>query len=124
VSRGHADEILTIPVGAVWNIGSRLVEGNLVVGGANLKITALNPTPELLASGYNVLSNTKDNQANFSIERNAGAAGGLPAGPLFSAVVQLDSAKQVVYPISVNILRINPNQPVCMGNNAVIVPAP
>lgn len=121
---GRSEEILTIPVELFGTLDLDLLRGNLVVGGGDVKITALNPTPELLASGYNMLSNTKDNQANFSIERNPGAVGGLPAGPLFSAVVQLDSAKQVVYPSSVNILRTNPNQPVCMGSNAVIVPPP
>jgi hypothetical protein len=98
------------------------LRGAVVVGGAQIKIVALQAAPEL-ANEFNLLSSTRDNQALFSIERIV-AGSTLKSGPIFTATVQLDAASQVVYPINLTITRTNPQQPVCAGNNAVIVPSP
>jgi len=120
---GRSEEVLTIPVELHGALNIDKLRGTLVVGSDQVKVTSLQATAELQAQGYDVLSSTKKNQATFSLERNNGA-GGLIAGPLFNATVQLDSANQVVYPISVNIIETSPNKPVCTGGNAVIIPPP
>lgn len=121
---GHSDNIATLPIelyGALNNLDE--LRGTLIVGGSNVRITNLTGTPELLASGYNVLSANQGNQSSFSIERIA-ADGALKPGPVLLVTVQLDSASQVVYPTNLNINRTTPPQPVCAGTNALIVPAP
>ena len=106
--------------GALNNIDE--LRGTLTVGGAQVKIVALQATPEL-ANGFNLLSSVTDNQASFMIERRV-AGSTLKNGPIFTATVQLDTASQVVYPVNLTITRTSSAQPVCTGNNAVIVPAP
>jgi len=119
----HSDEEVTFSVELYGTLDVEELRGNLIVGGSNVKVKQLQAAPQLAASGYTVLSATQDNQASFSIER-AAPASELQTGPILMATVQLDSASQVVYPTTLNIIRTKPQQPVCTGSNAVIVPAP
>ena len=119
----HADDQARFSVELYGALDVEQLRGTLTVGGTNVRVTQLEATPELLASGYDVLSSTKDNQATFSIDRIV-PAGALKTGPMLIATVQLDSASQVVYPTNLNIQRTFPQQPVCTGTNALIVPGP
>jgi hypothetical protein len=119
----HSDTQATFAVDLYGALNVDQVLGALIVGGSNVQVTKLEAAPELLASGYDVLSKTKDNQATFSIDR-INPAGALQPGPVLIATVQLDSANQVVYPTNLNIQRTVPQQPVCTGSSAVIVPGP
>lgn len=120
---GQSDNEVTFSIELYGTLNVEELRGNLIVGGSNLKVKQLQPAPQLAASGYTFLSGTQDNQASFSIDR-AAPAGQLQTGPILTATVQLDSASQVVYPTTLNITRTKPQQPVCTGTNAVIVPAP
>lgn len=120
---GRSEESVTIAMELQGDLNIDELRGTIVVGGAEVNVTALVATPELLASGYEVLSSTKDNRATFSIERQVGTAT-MKTGPILKATVKLAEANQVVYPINLSITRTNPQQPVCTGINAVIVPGP
>lgn len=117
------EETVTVPVGLHGAMNVEALRGKLVVGGEHVKVTRLQATPELRAGGFDVLSAVEGNRASFRIDHD-GNGGALAAGPLFHATVELDSATQIVYPVTVDITEARPAQPVCSSLNAIIVPAP
>ena len=125
---GRHEGTVTVPVNLHGKLNVDELRADLVFGGGLVKVKSLEASQQLLDSGYQMLSLAKGDYASFYIEK-AGSSGdqssrGLPEGILLNATIELGQSYQVVYPASVNIKKIEPGQPVCTGNNAIIVPPP
>jgi hypothetical protein len=113
---------VTLQVHFYGSVAVDELEGSLVVGDREVDIQAVKATESLKESGYKMLSDVEGNQATFSISKQAHHNdGSLPEGPLLDVRFTLGSSIEVVYPVTIEVLKVNPPQLVCPSDNAVIV---
>ena len=100
-----------------------VLEGQLLVSGADLAIGDVKPTPQLTDNGYELFVSKDSGRVKFRIKRN-GDAGAIPCGELARVRLDLGPAGPGAYPVAVQSLDAKPPSPVCPGTNAVIVQTP
>jgi hypothetical protein len=122
-AEAQAGQMVHLPVELYRPVQADVLEGRLVVDG-DISIQGVQPTQALLGSGYQLLAGAGGKQVKFRIQRDIPGQGVLPAGALFTATLVPGSASPVLYPVSVDSLQMQPQRPVCPGNNVVIVPPP
>jgi CHAT domain len=119
-------ETIKFPVNLRGRLKIEDLRGTIAVGsgsGQTLRVKSLEPTPQLLANGYKILSAVTDHTADFIINKINGNAD-LPEGALFEVEVELGQAYPAVHSISLSIEKIQPQKTVCVSSNAIVVPPP
>jgi CHAT domain len=97
------------------------MDGTVIVSGG--KLVSLEPAPKLEASGCECfVKPPRDNRIKFHLQAEQPTT--LPEGPLLKVNLTIPNEPQVVYLVSLDVIRIQPAAPLCCLSNAVIVPAP
>ena len=117
--------VVDVVVELYGEMSVRELEGSLVESSGVGDFVILSPSPVLLDAGFEFwLSPPENHQIKFLIRWAGEGEGSLPQGTLFSAKVAIGDAIQVIYPLNLTDLKVDPPRPLCPGNNAIIVPPP
>jgi hypothetical protein len=111
----------TVQIELLGQLSVEELEGTLVVGG-EIGVQELCGTDALTAAGFKVFRSAGDKEVPFLIRRTGAGAGPLPEGPLIDVTIALSPATQVIYPVSLDAVRVRPHSSICSGRNVVIVP--
>jgi hypothetical protein len=126
-ARGESPAGQSIPVSIDLRGAALQVEGlggRLVVDGAGVTVTKLELAAPVAAAGFALLAEAAGGPAvRFKIERPAGPAP-LPAGPVLTATIAIDTVAKGLYPLSVDDVKTEPKRAICPVGNAVIVTPP